>query len=200
MSVGRKKPAILVFLVIVLEFVHSGKREQGIPLVHLHAERVQNVGSILCLLDDCVLRLLFLGTSRWENGKIVLEKALVGSELDHLGVNEHELELRRVLGIEQGGHYHVKSHRLTLLRSARYKKVRSLSEVKHLDVPCDCAAYGHRKFGLCVAESIIIEHGLERHHGRLAVGDLDSDGIVKLHDADALCPERDSDVALHGLD
>ena len=200
MPVGRQELTILVFLVIVLEFVYSCKSEERIAVVHLHTERIQNVGCVLGLLDDCILCLLFLRAGRRKNSEVVFEKALVGSELDHFRVDKHKLELGRMLGIEQGRHYHIKTHGLTLLRGTRNEKVWSLREVKHLNVPRYCAAYGNRQFGLSVAEGVVVEHGLERHYGRLAVGNLDSDGIVKFHDTNSLCAERDSDIALHCLD
>ncbi len=198
--VCREKLAVLVFLVVVLELVHSGKAEQGVALVHLDTERIKHIGRIPCFLYDGVLRLLFLRGRRRQDGEIVLEKPLVGRELDHLRVDEHEFQFRRMLGIEQRGDYHVESHGLSLLRGSGDQKMRSLSEVEDLDIPRDGAADCDRKLRLGFAEGIVVEHRLERHYGRLAVRNLDSDGIVKFHDAHALRPEGDSDVVLHGPD
>ena len=104
----------------------------------------------------------------------MVEQLAVGRELHHLGVDEHKLELRRMLGVQQRSHYHIESHRLTLLCSTGYQKVRGIGQVKDLDLLRNGIAYGYGQFGLALAEGGIVQERLQRHYRRRVVGHFDT--------------------------
>ena len=92
-SGGRQQLAVFVLLVVILEFVHSGVCQQFVPVVHLHAERVQYIESILSLLDDGIGFLILLRSSCRKHCQIMLEQSSIRGEFHHLRVYEHEFEL-----------------------------------------------------------------------------------------------------------
>ena len=101
MTFCREKMTILVFLVVQLDVVDPSSCEELVTFVHLNAERIEHLLSLLRLLDDCVLPLILLACSHRKNCKIVLKKSIIGCELHHLRVNEDKLEFRRMLGIQE---------------------------------------------------------------------------------------------------
>ena len=105
-----------------------------------------------------------------------------------------------MLCIEQRCHNYIQSDRLSLLCCTRHEQVWSLAQVEYLDLLGDCAAYGNWQFCLGLTESLVIEHTLQRHYGRFAIGHLNTHGIVQFYDSDSLGPERNAYVALYVLD
>ncbi len=124
---------------------------------------------------------VLLARRKRKNGKIMLYERLICSELHHLRVYENEFKFRRMLGIQERRHYHIQSYGLALLCRSGNKEVRCISKVKNLDPLGNRISYGYRKLRLALTESGIIEHRLERHNGRRAVGHLNSDAIRQRH-------------------
>ena len=63
--------------------------------------------------------------------------------------------------------------------------MRRIGKVEHLDLLGDGHADGHRQVSLGIAELVIIEQGLQRHHRRIIVRHLKSHGIRQHHDSDS---------------
>ena len=93
MAFGGKEVTVFVFLVVELYVVDHRHAEQLVSLVHLHAERLEyGVGLLGCLVDG-VGDLVGLARGAGQYGKVVLQQVGIGRELDHLRVNENELQL-----------------------------------------------------------------------------------------------------------
>ncbi len=82
-----------------------------------------------------------------------------------------------MLGIEQGGHYHVQAHGLTLLGGTGHQKVRGIGQVEDLHLLGNIVADGDGQFRLALPESIAVQEGFQRDDGGHVVGHLDTHGI-----------------------
>ena len=174
--------AVLVPLVVELDVVDECLAEQGVALVHLGAERTEDLLGLLRLLDDGRIGLLILVGGRRQDGEIMLEQASVRGELHHLRVDEDHLHLGGMLGVQEGCYQHVESDGLALLGGACHEQVRSVGQVEHLHLLGDGAADGDGQFGLAVAESLVIEEALQRNYRRLVVGHFYADGVGQGND------------------
>ena len=144
---------LLVLGVIQLDVVYQALGEELVAGVHLHAEGLQHGGGVLGVLDNGLF-LLFLGTVAGKDGQVMVQQLSVGAEFHHLGVHEHELQFRRMLGIQQRSHYHIQAHGLTLLGGTGHQQVRGIGQVEHLHLLGDGVADGDRQFCLAAAEGL----------------------------------------------
>ena len=131
----------------------------------------------------------------------MLQERIVWSELHCLRVNEHELQLGRMLRIQKRRNDHIKADRLTLLCSTCHKKVRSVCKIEHLDLLRKSRiSYGNRKLRRAVSERIVVEHRLQRNNRRCAVRHLDSYTAWKRHNSYATHFEGHSDLSMDAFD
>ena len=86
--------AVLEEVVVLNYGTYVGVLEQLITVVHLYAEGLEGVYYLGGVCYDCIG---FIG----HLGQEVLDYGGVDAELNHLGVNHDELELRRVFLVEQ---------------------------------------------------------------------------------------------------
>ena len=189
----------LVFGIIELDVVHQAFGQEFIPGVHLHTEGLQHGGGVLGVLDDGLF-LLLLFTVGGKHRQIVVQQLSIGAEFHHLGVHEHEFELRGVLGIEQGGHNHVQAHGLTLLGGTGHQEVRGIGQVEDLHLLGNGVADSYRQLSLAFAEGGVVQKGFERHDGGHVVGHLDAHGIRQGGDSHAPGAQAYADVFLQLLD
>ena len=158
------KVMLLPLGVVELDVVHKALGEELVAGVHLYAKGLQHRGGVLGVFHYGVIPLLLFTAGSGKNRQIVVQKACVGREFHHLGVHEHKLELRRVLGVKQRCHNYVKAHGFTLLGGAGHKEVRGIGKVKDLHLLGNGVANSHGKFGLGVTERGVVEKSLQRHY------------------------------------
>ena len=194
--VERAEPPGGEFLVVLGDVARPGFLAEFQAAVHLRAERIERVDRLLGVGDDGIVLGLHLGE------EVALDLG-IERELDHLGVDHHELELRGVLAVEQRGDDGVQPHGLTLSRGARHQQVRHLGQVEHVILVLDRTADHHRELGLRLLETQRTHGGVHRHHLLVAVGHLDADGSLagdRGDDADTQRLEALGDVVFEPLD
>ena len=90
-------------LVVLLDVARTGVLAQRQPVLHFDAERIERIDRLARIGDDgLLLRLHFGQEMPFDLG--------IERKLDHFGVDHHELQLRRMLLVEQGGDNGVQSH------------------------------------------------------------------------------------------
>ncbi len=195
-TVNGRKLSVFVFVVVEFDVVDVSLVQQGVPIVHFHTEGAEDLVRLVGVFDDGSVYLgLFVLRVR-KDGEIVPDQILVGSELDHLRVDEHELEFGGVLGIQQRGHDHVQPHGFALSCRAGDEQMRRIRQIEDFDFLGDGVADGDRKFRLAFPVGRVVQDRLEGHHGRLVVGDFDADRISKGDNSHALGMQIDTDVIL----
>ena len=190
----------LVLLVVVGDLVLACAAQQLVALVHLDAEALQGEFGVLGVLHDGLCLLLFFVAGGGKYREVVLEELVVCRELDHLRVDEHELEFGRVLGVEERCDDDVEAYGLALLGGACNQEVGSVAEVEYLDLLGYRVADGHRQLVFAGAEGFAVEQALQRHDRGVVVGDFDSHRIRERDNADALGIHLHADVFLQFLD
>ena len=154
--VRRKQVAVLVFFVVEFDVRDVGLAQKLVPFLHLCNEALQDLVSLVSLLDDGIVHDFLLVVGR-RDCEIVLDKPLVSRELHHLRIDEHQLEFGGMLGIKQRCHYCIESDGLPLLRCSCDEQVRSVSQVEDLDRLLDSVSYCDRKFRLACTERFVVE-------------------------------------------
>ena len=156
--------------------------EQLVPLVHLLDRPLQ---------DRCCP--VHLGDDRAHQVRDVLELA----HLDHLGVDQNQLELVGLLRVEEAHDDRVHAHRLARARRARDEHVRHLGQVLDERIARGVLAQEHRELHL--RELLALGHQLAQAHPLLRrVGHLDADRVATDlvgNDADVDRLERTRQVA-----
>ena len=165
--------------------------------VHLRTEGVERIDRLPGVGDDGLVLGLHLGQE-------VPFDLRIERELDHLGVDHHELQLRGMLAVEQRGDDGVQTHRLALSGGTRDEQVGHLREVEDVVFVLDRAPDDHRKLGLRLLEAQRPHGRIHRHDLLVAVRNLDADRPAagdRRDDADArLGLEALGDVVLQPLD
>lgn len=107
------------------------------PVLHFDAERVDRIDRLARIGDDgLLLRLHFGQEMPFDLG--------IERKLDHFGVDHHELQLRRMLLVEQRGDNGVQSHRLALSRGTGHQQVGHFRKIEDVVLVLDRAADHHR--------------------------------------------------------
>ena len=102
--------AVTVFVIIELDIVDRRLAEQLVSLVHLNAERAQNRLCLGSFLDNGIGHFILFARCIRQYRQIMVQQARISRKLHHLRVYEDELELGRVLGIQEGGNQHIESN------------------------------------------------------------------------------------------
>ena len=164
---------VLVKGVVGLDVPYSGLLEELVSLLHLAHRPFEDRGG-----------LGHVGDHRAHEVGDLLELA----HLDHLRVDQAELQLVRPLGVQPGHDDGVHAHALAAAGRSRDEHVRHLGEIRHHRIPGGVLAEEHRK------DHVPAESGrhelLEPHFLSFGVGDLDADGALARHvwnDADVGC-------------
>ena len=76
----------------------------------------------------------------------MIQQPCVAAEFRLLGVDEHQLQLGRTLGVQKRCHNDVQAHRLTLFGGTGDQQVRSIRKVEHLHVARNLLADGNGQF------------------------------------------------------
>ena len=165
--------------------------------VHLRAEGVERIDGLLRVRNDRLLLGLHLGQ------EVAFDPG-VERELDHLGVDHHEFQLRGMLAVEQRRDDGVQSHGLALSRGTGHEQVRHLRQVEDVVLVLDRAPDDHRQLGLRLLEAQRTHRRIHRDDLLVAVRDLDADRPAardRRDDADArLGFEALRNVVLQALD
>ena len=77
MSIGRKKVTVLIFLVVQLEIIDTGKGKKVVPFVHLYAEGIEHLLRLFRILDDCVLLFLLFARRHRQDSKIMFQERII---------------------------------------------------------------------------------------------------------------------------
>ena len=196
MAVVRVQPALDEFAVVLLEVAAAGFFQQVVPLVHLDAERVEGRDDLRDVRDDGVL---FARQLR----EVVALDVVEQREFHLLRVDEHELELRRVLAVEQADEDGVEAHRLALTGGAGHQEVGHFGQIKDERLVRNRLADGHRQGCVRRLELVGGDQRPHRHHVGRGIRDLDAHGAAARNgrdDPDAEGGEAQGDVVLEVLD
>ena len=90
-------------------------------------------------------------------------KPCVEAELDHLRVDEHELQFGRMFLVEQRCNDSVQAYRFTHAGGARNKQMRHLCQVRYEHFVRNCAAHCHRQLHLAVLKCFRTEYRTDRY-------------------------------------
>ena len=157
MAIIRIQPSVLILLVVQFDIVGRSDAHQLVSLIHLLAQGLEYGLCLLRILYNRAGHLILLIRSGRKYRKIMLQQFGIRIELHHLGIDEHELQLRWMPGIQQGCDNDIQTDRLALLGGPRHKEMWSLSKVEDLDILRNRIAYRHRQLELVLPESIIIQ-------------------------------------------
>ena len=194
-SLERVEPAAQELLVVFGNLAHAAVTQQVVTLIHLCAKGAQSMHYLGGVgYDD------FVGIG--QNRQVVLLKFLIEVQLDLLGVDHHELHLRRVLCIEQGRDNSVQADRLTHTGGTGNQKVRHSGQIQEERLVGNGDTQRHRKLHFWALFAVLrrIEYHLQRHYAGLFVGHLDTDGVFQHQHTDALGRQGHRDVLFQPLD
>ena len=116
-KVGEETVPLIAAQVVLLELfvvernlVHACLGQQFVTLVHLDANRAQDLFGVLWFLDDGGAHLVFFRYRLGHHGQIVVKELGIGGEFHHLGIDEYEFEFRRMAAVKQRTDYHVEAY------------------------------------------------------------------------------------------
>lgn len=119
---------------------------------------------------DVSVMMAFFGA--WQFGQIMPFYFVVQRQFHFFRVHQHELDLRRMLFVQQRGYHGVQSYRFTLSRSAGHEQVRHFRQVEHHRFIGDILTYGNWQFHLSRLEFFRRYDRTHRHHRRFFVRDF----------------------------
>ena len=100
---------------------------------------------------------------------------VIHRELHHLGIYHYELQLRRMLAVEQRGDDGIQTHRFTLSRRSRNQQVGHLRKIERIVLVLNRAADNHGQLSLRPLELLRADGRVHRHDLLVTVGHLDTD-------------------------
>ena len=172
-------------VVVGADVAHAHFSQQLVALVHLGDGPLENLSGFV-----------HLGHHRAHQ----VGDGFEHTHLDHLGVDQHQLELVGPLGVQETHDDRVHAHALTRAGGAGDEHVGHGVEVLHQGVAAGVFAqeHGQLHLGDCFA---VDAHELFKPYALfLGVGHLDADGVFARHvghHADVGCPQGAGQVAVH---
>ena len=195
MPVVRVELAVAELLIILLDVFGVGFLQQVVAVVHLEAKALKRLNDLIDVCDNG----LFLVLVAFHLSQEVVDDGAVEVELHLLRVNHNQLQLCRMLLVEQGCDDGVQSDGFTLSCSACHKQVRHLCEVGNEDFVGDGLAERHRQLVVGLLELAAVQYAFHRHHLRLGVRHFNADGSLAWNgrdDADAEGTQAQGNVVL----
>ena len=184
-------------LVVILgNLAHLGRAQQIVAGVHFDAERVQRIDHLVRIGDDRVVLARHLGQ------KMALELR-VERQLDLLRIDQHELQLRRMLFVEQRRDDRVQADRLALSGRPGYEQVRHLGQIDHERLVLNRLAQHDRNVVLRLLKLHRLDNRVHRHDLLVLVRHLDADRPLARYrsdDPDTEGRQAQRDVVLQILD
>ena len=193
MAVLRVELPFAELLVVFLDVPCVSLLQEVVAVVHLYAEALERLDDLVHVGDDGFFH-VFVAFDLCQE---VVHDGGIEAELHLLRVNHHELQLCRMLLVEERREDDVQADRLTLTRCTGHEQVRHLGEVGHEDFVGDGLAQGHRQFVVGLLELAAVQDAFHRYHLRLGVRHFDADGALAgdgCNDADAEGAEAEGNV------
>ena len=199
MAVVRVELALAELLVVLLHVPCMSFLQEVVAVVHLDAKALERLYHLVHIGDDGLLH-VFVAFHLCQE---MVHDGSIEAELHLLRVDHHELQLSRMLLVEERCEDDVQSDRLALTRCTRHEQVRHLGEVGHKDLVRDGLAQSHRQLVVGLLELAAVQDAFHRHHLRLCVRHLDADGSFAgdgSDDADAESAEAEGNVVFQVAD
>ena len=156
-------------LLVIFDYVSCRRHLAQLQTAsHLLNQRVKYAYRLLRVGDDGLVVRLHLGQ------KMAFEP-VIHRELHHLGIYHDELQLRRMLAVEQRGDDGIQTHRFTLSRRSRNQQVGHLRKIERIVLVLNRAADNHGQLGLRPLELLRADGRVHRHDLLVTVGHLDTD-------------------------
>ena len=161
--------ALLELFVVFLDVAAGGHAQQAVAVVHLDGERLQGLDHLVGIGDDGLAIAGYLG-------QIMVFDIFVDAELDHFRIDQHDLELGRVLLVEQGSDDGVQTYRLALAGGTGYQQVRHLAQVEGEHFVHDGLAQHNRQVVFAFLEFLGLDQAAHIDDTRIAARHFDADG------------------------
>src|SRR3712207_5577436 len=196
MSFFRIQAAIDELLVVFSDVTHMSHFQQVIPSIHFHTNRIQRLHHFGHIRND---RFSLIG----QFGKEMILNHRIDAELYLLGVDQHKLQLGRMLLVKQRSDNGIQPHGFTLSRRSRHQHVRHFTEIEHENLVRDCFSENNRQFKLGFLKLLAANHALSRNNLRIFVRHLDTDCSFSRYgsdDADSVRRKTQCDIIFESPD
>ncbi len=169
--------AVYEFFVVLADLFDFGLAQQFVTRLHFAAQRIERVDNFLGIGKYRILLAFHFGEE-------MLFEAREKRQFHLLGVDHHELHLRRMFFVQQRRYYHVESHTLALSGGSCYEQVGHLCKVDQKRLVLNGFTQHQRQLGGAVLKPDRFDERIHGNDFAILVRDFDAYGSLAGHGSD----------------